>query len=369
MINKIIFAVIGVLSLIETPKLFAQKQGDSYEFRTVFGAHGLQDQGHLFQDKIYGADFIYNKSLEHDPANWIRHANAKSYGLMLVYRDFSRLQGMQDTITKGLGSSIGVVARLKIRLLELGKVKINFMPALGLSYVTKPYFTNKQNRYMGSHINETILGELEAEIPLSPKFSLLGGGSYLHHSNGGVVVPNGGLNTGNVYLGIKFNDKAKPNHQNETSFQTLRRNSFEIMGGFGFRGVFEKQRAKYRSGLYAGYNLYLNDLITLKTGLDAVYYFTTFDPNNNAETFQNYGSSYKPWRLGASVGTDVNVWRITINGRIGKYIYYDRYYKNATWYWAFGPTYFITPKLGIQASSYMHFAQADYMNYGIVLKI
>jgi hypothetical protein len=369
MVTKIAFFFISLFSFVGVLELHAQEKSSSYEFRAVFGSHGLQDQGHLFQDKIYGADFIYSKSLEHDPAEWIKHAHAKSYGLMLVYRDFSRLRGMQDTVTKGLGSSIGVVARIKIQLLDIGNVKINFMPALGLSYATKPYFANKQNRYMGSHINETILGELEAEIPLSDKLSLLGGGSYLHHSNGGVVVPNGGLNTGNVYLGLKFNEKTNPNHKNEVSFKTLQRNSFEVMGGFGFRGVFEQKRAKYRSGLYAGYNVYLNDLLTLKGGLDAIYYFTHFDQNNYTETFQNYGSSYKPWRLGASIGTDVNFWRITINGRIGKYIYYDRLLKNATWYWAFGPTYFITPKLGIQASSYMHFAQADYMNYGIVLKI
>ncbi len=368
MATKVVFFLISLLSLAGALQLHAQEETNSYEFRTVFGSHGLQDQGHLFQDKIYGADFIYNRSLLHDKSGWVKHANAKSYGIALVYRDFTRLRGAQDTITNGLGSSIGLVARLKIQLFQIGKIKFNFIPGLGLSYATKPYFKNKQNLFVSSHLNETILGEGEAEIPLSPSFTLGVGGSYLHHSNGAVVVPNGGLNTASVYLGIKYNTPTKPKNTVQNSFQTLQQNSFELIAGVGIRGVFKEKRAKFRSGFYGGYNLYLNDLFTLKGGVDAVYYYTTYDPNIG-DTYQNYGSSYKPWRAGMSVGTDMNFWRITINAHIGKYLYFDRLFKNTTWYWGFGTTYFFTPRLGLQAATHMHFAQADFVNYGIVVKI
>ncbi|RZM29293.1 MAG: hypothetical protein EOO88_05510 [Pedobacter sp.] len=355
----------------------AQQRSTSLVAKPVFGAHALIDQGHLLHDRLYGVDLVFQKNMEDNIPEWAKFARAKSYGLELVVRNFDNFRGVGDTISHALGSAFGLLAQIEIRVLKLGKTEIVFTPAAGASYSTKTFFTHRENRFIGSHINEMLKADVGAQLSLSPNFKLLAGIGYVHLSNGGYLVPNGGLNTVNAYIGAKLTPNSDVKDRAEKPrkpsgirpFQTLQRNSFEFMAGFGQRGVFEQKRAKYRSAFFAGYNFYMNDLITIKTGVDAIYYYTVFDPLDANETFQNYGTSYDRWRTGLSLSSDFNFWRVTINTQIGKYLHYNRFFKNATWYWGFGPTIYVTPHIGIQARTYMHFAQADYVNYGLVVKL
>ena len=371
-------AYVATLSTLICNTAFSQQHPGAIVVKPVFGAHALLDQGQLLHDKLYGLDLAYQKLMEQHVPDWARIARAKSYGLELVVRNFDDFKGVNDTISSALGTAVGLLAQVELRVLSVGKTDVIFSPAAGASYSTKTFFTHSQNRFIGSHINEMLKADIGAQVALSPNLTLLAGAAYVHLSNGGYRVPNGGLNTVNMYVGMKIKPASKPTstESNEKSsiepgkpFNTLQRNSFEFMAGFGQRGVFEQKRAKYRSAFFAGYNYYINDLITIKTGLDAVYYYTVFDPLNADETFQNYGTSYDRWRTGLSLSSDFNFWRVTINTQIGKYLHYNRYFKNATWYWGFGPTIYVTPRLGIQARTYMHFAQADFVNYGLVLRL
>jgi len=377
--KRVSIASLCTLLFLCATKSFAQTNPSSIVIKPVFGAHALIDQGHLLHDRLYGVDLAFQKNMEQNIPDWARIARAKSYGLELVVRNFDNFRGVGDTISGALGTSIGLLAQVELQVLKIGRTDFVFTPAAGASYSTKTFFTHSQNRFIGSHINEMLKADVGAQINLTPNIKLLAGAAYVHLSNGGYLVPNGGLNTVNAYLGVKFRPGSQqPTTENTNTtaddkpgkpFQTLRRNSFEFMAGFGQRGVFEQKRAKYRSAFFAGYNFYINDLITIKSGLDAIYYYTTYDPANNGETFQNYGTSYDRWRTGLSLSSDFNFWRVTINTQIGKYIHYNRFFKNATWYWGFGPTIYVTPHIGIQARTYMHFAQADFVNYGVVVKL
>ena len=375
---NLFIAFAASFSFLTCTKAFTQNNPGAFVVKPVFGAHALLDQGQLLHDRLFGIDLAYQKIMEHHVPDWARIARAKSYGLELVVRNFDDFKGVNDTISNALGTAVGLLAQVELRVLNVGKTDIIFTPAAGASYSTKTFFTHSQNRFIGSHINEMLKADLGAQVAVSPNLTLLAGAAYVHLSNGGYRVPNGGLNTVNMYVGMKIKPASKHtgNESNDkssvkpgTPFNTLKRNSFEFMAGFGQRGVFEQKRAKYRSAFFAGYNYYINDLITIKTGLDAIYYYTVFDPSDSDETFQNYGTSYDRWRTGLSLSSDFNFWRVTINTQIGKYLYYNRYFKNATWYWGFGPTIYVTPRLGIQARTYMHFAQADFVNYGLVLRL
>ncbi|RZM18293.1 MAG: hypothetical protein EOO88_41130, partial [Pedobacter sp.] len=336
--------VVGILCIIAfSLPVCAQQRSSSITIKPVIGAHALIDQGHLLHDRLYGVDLAFQKNLEDNIPEWARIARAKSYGLELVVRNFDNFKGVGDTITNSLGSAFGLLAQIEISVLKLGKAEIVFTPAAGASYSNKTFFTHPDNRFIGSHINEMLKADLGLQIPLSQNFKLLTGIGYVHLSNGGYLVPNGGLNTVNAYIGAKITPGQKVKESGEKPnkssglkirpFQTLQRNSFEFMAGFGQRGVFEQKRAKYRSAFFAGYNFYMNDLVTIKTGVDAIYYYTVFDPSDVSETFQNYGTSFDRWRTGLSLSSDFNFWRVTINTQIGKYIHYNRFFKNATWYW------------------------------------
>jgi len=345
-------------------------ENHSIIFKPVFGTHVNADQGHLFQDRIIGFDAAYFKDISRNKDKWIGPIGAKSYGIGLIFRDISNLKGAKDTAAHAFGQVYGLVAQMDFQLFKLGSVKVNFTPGVGLSVTNKYFFNSTKNRFLGSPINEAIKADLGMELPISKNTDLLAGLGFLHISNGGLTVPNGGLNTGNVYLGLKFGNTETLPSERKSSYEPLGRNSIELSAGIGARGVYE-QRGKhfYKSGFYAGYNFYLNDIMTLKAGGDAVYYYSVYDPQKPGETFQNYGTSFDRWRTGLSVGADINLWRITVGAQLGKYLHYNRLMESATWYWTFGPTYNITPRLGLQAKTYMHFAQADYVNWGLLYRI
>lgn len=156
-----------------------------------------------------------------------------------------------------------------------------------------------------------------------------------------------------------------------TNFQQLQKNSFELNLGIGRRGVYESHKGLLKSGLYAGYNFYVNEIFTLKGGFDAVYYYTVFDPSpaRGIQTFQYYGTSYDKWRTGVSFGGETTMWRLALNAQMGKYLHYNSYYKDINWFWTTGLTYYVNPHVGLQAKTYFHTSQADFINYGLVFKM
>ncbi|KLT65255.1 acyloxyacyl hydrolase [Pedobacter sp. BMA] len=366
--RKHLLAIFFIFGLVSTHAQIAP-ENHSIFFKPVFGTHINSDQGHLFQDQIIGFDAAYFKDIEQNKDHWIKALGAKSYGLGFIFRDISRLKGAKDTSANSFGQVYGLVAQMDFELFKLGKAKFNFTPGIGLSLTNKYFGNHPKNRFLGSPVNEAIKADLGMELPVGKYTSLLAGFGFLHISNGGLTVPNGGLNTGNIYLGLKLNNPKNPSEEKRSTYIPLRRNSIEISVGLGARGVPQQSdKHLFKSGLYAGYNFYLNDIMVLKAGADAVYYYTVYNPDDYAGTYQNYGTSYDRWRTGLSVGAEINLWRITVGAQVGKYLHYNRYKEDATWYWTFGPTYNITSRLGIQAKTYMHFAQADYVNWGLVYR-
>lgn len=364
----VLFSLLTFLSL----GAFAQKIINStVSVKAIVGTHAYQDQGHLFQDKIYGIDMAYLTSVSEKNTALYSLTKIKNYGLEFTYRDLSLLKGIKDTSAHAFGQMYGLAAQANFELFAIGKLKIIFAPSIGLSYTNKTFFTNQKNRFTGSHFNEQIKADIGIELPFGQNTDLLVGAGMLHASNGGAVIPNGGLNTLHLYAGVNLNgqqNKATPESQNKD--YTLKRSFIELSVGAGKRGVFEDRTKKlYKTGLYGGYNCYLNSVFSLKAGLDAVYYFTVYNPNNNTNTFQYYATSLSRWRVGTSIGADANLWKFTLSAQVGKYIYYNNLYDKVNWYWAFGPTFNLSPRIGLQAKTYLHFFQADYINYGINLKL
>jgi hypothetical protein len=341
----------------------------SFSISPVLGAQAYEDQNHLLQDNIFGFDAVYSKNISQNKAPWVATLNAKSIGIALNYRDLSRLKGAKDLAENSFGKVIGLSAQLAMGLINFKKLSLNFYPSIGLTYTNKSYFNHPKNIILGTNINYNLSANIGLEIPKNQNNTLLMGLGFYHLSNGGMKIPNGGLNTVQVYLGVKHANLNAKKNLYESKYLPLQKNNFEFMLGFGKRGVYQqKHQNLYRSGLYIGYNFYYNDVITFKTGLDAVYYFKTFDNNNAIATMQYYGTSYDKLRLGASAGVDLQIWRLSITSQFGKYVHFNSFYDQIKYYWTFGPTYNITPKIGFSVKSYMHKTQADYINFGIVLR-
>ncbi len=340
----------------------------SFEFKAVLGAHALGDKDGFLQDKLYGLDFSYLKNISNNKDNWIKISHAKTCGISLIIRDLNYLKGHQDTSINAFGQAYGLAGQVEFQLLKIGNASVNFTPAIGISYLTKTYFTDFKNRFIGSHLNQTLKADLSIQVPLKSNITLLAGAGFLHYSNSGFNIPNSGINSLNIFTGLRIDRASSESGKHKSEFMQLPKNSIEFGFGVGRRGVYQEHSGLFKSGIYTGYNYHINNFITAKAGLDAVYYYSVYNPQNNLGTFQYYGTSYDHWRTGVSIGGDVTMWKFIVNAQLGKYIYYNSYYKNIKWYWISGITYAITPNIGIQAKTYLHSAQADYMNFGPVFK-
>lgn len=370
---SIIFFLAVFLQVSNSLKVQAQNfyPGNSFEGHVVIGSHAIGGPGGALQDKLYGFDFTYQTDISHLSDKWVGMANAKSAGIGLVYRDLQYLKGYNDTSANSFGKAVGLVGQMDFKLLEKGRTSVSIRPGVGISYLTKTYFTDKRNRFIGSHVNEILKADLLLKVSLNAKVDLIAGAGFLHYSNGGYNIPNSGINMLSLSTGLRFKRDPIEKQERQTKFTQLRKNTVELNFGIGRRGVYESHAGLLKSGIYAGYNLRINDIISLKSGFDAVYYYTPFNPapGRDIQTFQYYGTSYDKWRTGLSLGAEASIWRLALNAQAGKYLHYNSYYKDIEWFWTTGLTYHLTPNVGLQAKTYFHRSQADFINYGLVFKI
>ena len=144
--------------------------------------------------------------------------------------------------------------------------------------------------------------------------------------------------------------------------------SGDVVVGLSRRGKYRTHGAFMRTGVYCGYNYYINQAIGFKTGLDMVYYHSVFNYDDFDATFQYYGSSYDRIRLGASAGAEVALGRFAVSGQAGRYLHFNSFH-GIMWYWTSALRYYITPNIGLQSTLYMHHMQADYLNWGLAFKM
>lgn len=338
--------------------------------KAQYGVDVNPDNTNRKDNYLYGLHISYDKNVAHSGKEWVRVLNAQNVSFGVTWHNLNDMKEIVDGVAYPGGQAFGALTEVDFQLLELGKAKLQLTPGIGLAYITENIYTQPATSIIGGHVNLMVTGELSLEVPVSRYTSLVAGGHIQHYSNGGVAVPNGGWNTLTGSIGIKtaLGHEGAPAGGAE-DYPHIDGNSAELWFGAGVRGRYRSRHGKFfRSGMYAGYNFYLNRAISLKAGSHVVYYHTVFDPERFDETFQYYGSSLDPIRWGVAAGADFTMGRIVVNAMYGKYLHY-RNYHNVKWYWVTGLRYYFTPNIGVQSTLSLHGVQADYANWGLILRI
>lgn len=187
----------------------------------------------------------------------------------------------------------------------------------------------------------------------------------------------------NASIGLDHDISVPGPQTSKKPFTYYNKNSFEFGVNIGKRGLIqsgagltgealeEHQKAAshlYQSGLYLGYNYRLSPIFSLKAGSDAVYYYKPFDANNFYDTFQERGSSYDRWRVGAALGFDIWLGRVAFEANYGHYIHYNSYY-NDKLYWTFGGKYYVNQWFAIEAKQYLHGTEAGFAGFGVSFRV
>lgn len=142
----------------------------------------------------------------------------------------------------------------------------------------------------------------------------------------------------------------------------------EFSAGAGRRGMINRQEGVFRSTLSANFSMRIHPVVSLKLGLDALY----FDRTNENLLLAWSG---KNWAYGITAGSDFKMGRIIFSNGIGRYLQFDSVWEKNNpgdqikYYTKIGFKYIITQHLLIGFMMRAHRAQADYIDFGFSIRL
>lgn len=100
------------------------------------------------------------------------------------------------------GRALALLALLDIRFLQRPKWGFRFRAASGIAWLQHPYnaFRNPDQNALSTRLNFATQFRLGAQVRLSPYLQAAAGGVFTHYSNGGVSLPNFGINMPGFFL-------------------------------------------------------------------------------------------------------------------------------------------------------------------------
>ncbi|WP_343531388.1 acyloxyacyl hydrolase [Pedobacter sp.] len=357
--------IIFFVSISVAPSVYAQRNSHSLELNLQRSIDNFSADKNFLQGATYGGELIYHYNVNRSPKKWSSDLGIKSIDVIFNYKHMTNVTRIANPQKGEFGDAYSLLGGLTFPLLDLNKVELAFTPGFGILYAGESWYSN-QNPIVGSRLNFGLKAGLKASVPINEKTAISANLDILHYSNGGTRVPNNGLNTVSVGLSVirALNNNIEVK---TTSFEDegYKKHSFDFGINIGRRGVYQSRDGLYKTGLYGGYNYHLTSYLAIGAGIDAVYYYTIYDPNRILETFQSKASSLDRWRVGAAIGPDLWMGKLAFIAKYGYYIHYNSLLPVKT-YWTAGVRYKLNNWLGLQSKIYIHQTEADYVGFGLM---
>lgn len=196
------------IQFIYPHKVFSQELKHYVGFNSGAGIMMLPDNKKfnksIFNGKMYNIQFSYMNNIKNKNAEWVRRLNVKFQSFNFSYRDQRNLDGVNDSIPGVFGNVISLNYNLYNRLIGNERHALYLLPGFGLSYDTKTYYLEKRNNFIGTHLNFLSSVELAYFINANDHLMFMLQGGYFHYSNAAVVLPNQGVNSLNVMVGLRY---------------------------------------------------------------------------------------------------------------------------------------------------------------------
>ena len=182
-------------------------------------------------------------------------------GLSLNYWDFMN--------NKILGKGISISGFAEAHFINNKKISLAVRPGLGLAYLSKPHdsVTNPDNLAYSSKIGYSVLLNLTFNYKLNKKWIFNSSLNYNHISNGGVKLPNKGLNFPTVSFGIdhSFSPLNFKIIKRENKIDYINNNQWLLSLYLGFKGIIYDDKTYFVYGIIGKY-LYQLGRVSYITG-------------------------------------------------------------------------------------------------------
>jgi hypothetical protein len=252
---------------------------------------------------------------------------------------------------------------------EKKRIELNYTIGFGLSYLTK-YFDLQQNVLniaIGTPLNIYYNFRLEGQTQVLKNLSLSTGVSIIHFSNGNIRKPNLGLNYISGLVGLNYIlNSVEPRFDKPEDYFIDDKWNYTFIYSAGVRTYNLLMNENFFASSFAlDANYVLNQKRELSLGADVFY----------SEVIRNYLLSDSVfsignkdlYQVGLHAGHNLVYNRLTLVIQAGAYIYAS--YKERNIYSRFGLRYLLTDYLLFNLSLKTHLGSADFVEFGVGLKL
>ena len=334
-------------------------------------------------NSFYGSILLHNTDISHliaahpsgiilswntkhfGAADWEAHYNYPDTGISLIY---------QDMRTETLGETIGLYAHYNFYFLQRA---LQFRIGQGIAYNTNPYDarTNFRNNAYGSHLLSStyLMLQYHRERVLG-RMGVQAGISLVHYSNANVRAPNTSTNTFGISAGLLYD--LGPEERPDFKERERQRLTEPLRVNLVFRsGVNESDvvgSGQFPFYILSGYaDKRLGRSSAVQLGADV--YFSNFLKELirfQAAAFPELGvdadTDYK--RVGAFVGHELFINRMSLLTQLGYYLYYPFDFEGRV-YNRIGIKRYFSDRWFGAISLKSHGAKAEAIEFGIGVRL
>ncbi len=265
-----------------------------------------------------------------------------------------------------LGNVYGVYPFVNLHLQKSYKEALFLRIGIGLGYFPVIFnrLTNHKDNVIGSHVDAMINLRFNAHFYLSQKLRLEAGLGVTHCSDGNYQDPNLGLNLLTVNTGLSYCINSywthPPIYQDSVRRQNKSENNFYIgaglsemepPGGFKYGAVTLNYTHFFvvscRAKLGGGIDVFYNQTNVARMAADSIYL---------SSPLQNI-------QVGIKGSYELTLGKLSLPLEIGAYLYSK--YKGSSIFDRIGIRYYANKHFIITQTLLLHFASADYMEWGV----
>ncbi len=314
--------------------------------------------GHLTIAQPSGFEVYINRN-SYGEKYWQQAYNYPDVGVSLSYFNYRN---------EVLGKAVTALGYMDFYLKRMARSELIAKLGTGLVYSTNPYDLDKNNKNVA--ISTTFSYAMQARLGfnfrLSDRLKITSAVTLTHFSNGGVRLPNKGLNIPSANIGLAHQmDRLRPAYIQPTPADWRENVKLNAQLSTGFKAV---EVGSKKAFPFLNLHLYADKRVSrmsaLQLGMEGFYNLAYREDLKN-----NFSQDERPdfRRLGLMAGHELFVGDISLVVQMGMYLYKPSA-RNYPIYQRYGLKYYLKPSLFTSFSLKTHLGTADVLEFGIGIR-
>lgn len=335
------------------------------------------DQWSFGANGYYGAIFRYRKGTSlvnfTNPFGVEAYANLQTTGK----REWERLYKHPQIgfafsyynygVPEELGKAFSLTGYIDNNLIKRSRSALRLNLGTGFVYHTKYYdpINNELNSAVGNNISFVLRGTLRYEIKLEDKMFLNLNLAFRHFSNGGLNMPNNGMNFPLVGVGLRYQPHEvrlfEPQENLKPVYNKRVRYNLKLSTGRKEVLLIDEKHPVYSIVFYASKKI--SPISAILVGADGIWDTSTRNEFLNNMLTPPEGP-LDPKMAGITIGHELYIGNMSFVIQLARYIYqpYDLF---PNFYQRYGLQYYLTKNISMSGMLVVHTRTADNIEFGM----